>query len=508
MKRTGPMRTLRLRRWTSALATLAILPVLAGCGRSSELTIVWQSDILTLDPNEKFEAATDTYAMNVFEPLLRVGREGYVPVLAQRWETHEGNTWRFYLREGVLFHDGTPLSAHDVVFSIERIRERPESELHPFLESVRSARALDDRTVEVISERPASLLPVLSFVYVLPKKAVQARPKEFFDSPIGSGAYRFVSWRPAGTLELSRWKGHWAPAPHFSRARFVHVEDDDALWTTARERRPAILIGASRRGWESRKGDSRFRLVSRLGMSVSALALNTIRERDNPLRDLRVRQALRAALDVEGYVKRVTGGQGFAATQYVTPDIVGYDPTLVAPPHRPGAARSALKDAGYPMGLNLTLNVQEGNRSIQDLLDQLLAEGIRVTPQWAPPQVFYERLLKCEGDLHVVSYICSTGDAAELLEGVFYRGGRLQGKTNFLGCGYENRDFDLLVDRAARALDPAERQQLMQAAMRKVVSDLPWIPIATPYDRYATTPGVVWEPRPDGEVFIPDVRYE
>ena len=129
--------------------------------------------------------------------------------------------------------------------------------------------------------------------------------------------------------------------------------------------------------------------------------------------------------------------------------------------------------------------------------------GVRVRRVPAPEGSFFRRLQDCEGDLHLSGWFCSTGDASELLVGTFTSG---RVRTRPTACGYGSAELDALVETAARTLDARERRALLQGAMRRLVEDLPWIPLLVSYDRYALTKGLAWEPRADGELFLPDVR--
>jgi peptide/nickel transport system substrate-binding protein len=493
-------------RLPAAVLGFAVALLLPSCGRgrSDTLSVIWSGNVLSLDPNTEFEFASDTIAMNVFEPLLRLDqRLSFAPVLAESWDIADGRTWRFRLRKGVSFHDGTPLTAEDVVFTIERVRSSARSDLKPFLAGITSVRALDPSTVEVVSERPADLLPALSFIYILPKASLEkAGEKKFFEKPAGTGPYEFVEQKPHERLVLRRFDAHRGPAPYFARAVFRHVKRSDDKWIAARDNAPAIILGPGRKAWNEHQKDRDFVLLSRHGISVQFLACNM--RPGSPLADVRVRRALRAAIDYEALSERVSGGQSFAASQLVTPDIFGFDPQLAVPAFEPGLAKTLLTKAGHASGLDLTLNTGEGPDLLSDeLIRQLGLAGVRVRRVPAPEGSFFRRLQDCEGDLHLSGWFCSTGDASELLVGTFTSG---RVRTRPTACGYGSAELDALVETAARTLDARERRALLQGAMRRLVEDLPWIPLLVSYDRYALTKGLAWEPRADGELFLPDVR--
>jgi peptide/nickel transport system substrate-binding protein len=487
-------------------AGAAVLPSCVKKG--STLHVFWPNDTLSLDPDERFEFATDMVAMNVFEPLLHYDRQGtFAPVLATSWDIADGKTWRFHLKKGVRFQDGTPFGADDVVFTLHRILQSKASELTPYLSAVSSVRKVDDETIEIVSERPANLLSVLSFVYVLPKDSLSKRgDAEFFKHPVGTGPYRIVEWTPnkSLTFEASRfWQG---PAPAYSRVELLHFEDREAVWDLAKSGAPAILMSPSRASFEARKDDPAFRLLTRPGMTVQYIACNMLGGDKNPLTKPEVRKALRAALDYPALVQKGSSGQSFPASQYVTADVVGFDPALRVPAFTPGLAKKMLADAGYPNGLDLVMNDTPSSSKLPPILiEQLGAAGIRVKHSVVDGTEFYDRVARCEGDLHLNGWICSTGDASELFEGNFtHRPAPRPGAPT--GCGYARPELDAILDRVATTLDPEQRRNLLQQAMRTAVDDLPWIPLAVSYDRYALTGDVALEPRADGELYFAEVR--
>jgi peptide/nickel transport system substrate-binding protein len=165
-----------------------------------------------------------------------------------------------------------------------------------------------------------------------------------------------------------------------------------------------------------------------------------------------------------------------------------------------------LADAGYPDGLDLVMNDSPTGSSLPAaLIEQLGAAGVRVKHSVVDGTQFYDRVARCEGDLHLNGWICSTGDASELFEGNFtHRPAPRPGAPT--GCGYAREELDAILDKVATTLDPEQRRNLLQQAMRTVVDDLPWIPLSVSYDRYALTGEVAFEPRADGEIYFADVR--
>jgi peptide/nickel transport system substrate-binding protein len=501
-------------RWNGRIVLPAVLAAAAACvarPAARPLAVVQSSDITTLDPNRAFEVVNDILAMNLFDPLLRFDRHMTLqPALAVRWENPSERIWRLHLRTGVRFHDGTPLSSDDVVFTIRRVLAHPESELYPFFAGVvRRVEAPDAATVEIETEQPTPLPTRLSFVYILPKVRLEKEGDDaFFRNPVGTGPYRFVRWTRGERIDLAAFEGYWGGRPPIDAASFLCVEDPEARWKLVAARRPTVVLEGPRQGWEQHRGERGLQLIARPSLTVSYLGMNVTPRAGNPLADLRVRQAFRLAVDVKELLSRGAARHGFPATQYVPPDVVGYNPTLTVPPRDVPGARRLLAEAGHPGGLDLTLDTQTAPQTplIRELVMQLAEASIRVTPRFWPKDEFFGRIDRGESDLHLTGWVCTTGESAELFESSLHTRTARAGLGRDNGTGYSNPELDRLIERLVATIDPGARVDLEKRAMAVAVADLPYVPLYVQEDRYVLTSDVAWEPRADGEIWLPEVR--
>lgn len=498
-----------MRRPERALAAMLVggLFFAVACARSGddrELHVVWAMDVPSLDPNERFDVVTATVASNVFEPLVRYDRKmAFEPCLATAWEIRDGAVWRFRLREGVSFHDGTKLSAEDVAFSIDRLRARPDWNIHRYVSAIRDVKVVDPLTVDISSERPAGLLSVLSYVYILPRRAVEAAGEAaFFKAPAGTGPYRITSWKPGEALRLEAHPGYWEGPPEIPAAVFRVGKDDDAIWTEAKRLAPAILFGPTTTTWIKHRNDPAFRLLEQPSLAVHYLAFRVGGGPSNPLSDVRVRRALRAAIDYEALLAALPARGAFPASQFVPPAIVGFDPSLTVPAFVPGAARRMIEKAGLRQKKPLVFLTAAGGGSMSRyLLEAFSDAGLSVREEAVTSEEYEARLAACDADIFLTGWICTTGDAGELFEGNFYRRGSTQNP-----CGYGSDEMDSAIEEIGRTLDPAVRRDLLQSAMRTLVDDLPWVPLLVSYERHALTGNVEWRTRADGQLDLRDVR--
>ncbi len=491
-------------------AVLAGLFTLAACACKRQapqpppLRVVFGSEVLSLDPNEIFEIVTDSYAMNVFEPLLRFDwKASYVPVLATHWTNRDWKTCTFTIRPGVFFHDGSPLMASDVVFSIRRLMESKTSEIRPYLHSIESVRATGPLEVEVVSSKPAAVLSTLSLVYILPAKPLAEQgPDAFFKKPLGTGPYILESSDSGKSMHLRRNPGYWGPVPFFPSAEFLFLPGDDEAWAATTNHPASIFVGPGVESWLKKKSNPGLKLSAHPGLTVQFLTVNA--KPGRPLSDVRLRQALRLAVDIPGLIRTHSMGSAVPASQFVTPAIAGYNPNLNPVERDTASARKLISKAGYVNGLELEFAVVEAQiPHASEIKKQLAEAGIRIRLKVVSQAEQYEAIKACHSDLSLSGWICSTGDATEVLDGLFSK--EAAGKFS---CGYESPRLSDLADRIARTLDPETRQTLLQEAMEILHTDVPWIPLYIPEERYATSSAILWEPRPDSEVYIPAVRLQ
>jgi peptide/nickel transport system substrate-binding protein len=213
------------------MITKRLLALAAACGlwaqihapdalASDELRLGVKLPLTTMDPHFFATFATASAHASIWERLVELDPDGQpVPALAESWRLEDDLTWEFVLRPGVRFHDGTALTATDVVWSFQRIRDvqRSPSSFARYIAGVR-AEAVDARHVRLVTDRPKPLLPFdLAYVMIGSSRTPDGAGVETFNAGQhvnGTGPYRFAGWTANESLTLERHDGHWAgPAP-------------------------------------------------------------------------------------------------------------------------------------------------------------------------------------------------------------------------------------------------------------------------------------------------------
>jgi peptide/nickel transport system substrate-binding protein len=330
----------------------------------------------------------------MFEGLTFVTEEGAIePRLATSWENIDDLTWKFHLRDDVVFHNGVPFTADAVVFAIEYLRS-PEARVEPIardLAAVESAEALDDYTVLIRTNIAAPLLPALTeaLMIVEPGQWQRLGREGFALEPIGTGPFKLVKWEEAKATLQAHHEG-WRP-PKVEELHLFALPDASSRVQAILSDRIDIAVAMSRDdilAVESAgaRGD--------VGTTISVLGISFIltkTPKDHPIQDRRVRQALNYAVNKDAYIKALFGGLTKAASQPSTAAGFGYNDSIKAYPYDPKRARALLAEAGYPDGFPFTAQVTIGGGAslapaYQQVAADLLKVGVVMTLRTMPVQ--------------------------------------------------------------------------------------------------------------------------
>lgn len=471
-----------------------------------ELRLIFATPPLTLDPQRHREDLTHMVLANFYEGLAAFdGNLQIRPCLAVEWTNPSDTVWRFRLRQGVRFHDGTAFGAADVQRTIERARRAEGTAVEADVRAIVEVRVLDPLTVELVTDRARPLLLAkLARTPMLPRSSSDAP----ITTPIGTGPYRFAGASPnLDRVSGVRFEGYWGPVPAYPAFR-IEVADGEQrrlelvrqgadLATPVSGVRTASAEGV--RILRHRTVTTTF-LLCRIAPLVGGLP--------SPFRDRRVRQAINMAIDRKTLVDRTGPEEAQATWQPAPPGVSGHLPDLAAPPAPDQAgARSLLREAGFPSGVRSTLLVStRGVDAGRELARQLALVGIQleVEPlEWAQ---LYARMKTGQAPLALASWSMTTGDASSLYEPVLHSAFGLPGFGEENTTGYANPAVDAAIAAASQEMKLSARVLLMERIVRLTLDDLPLIPVYTPMWTYAVGKDVGFSPRLDLAVVAAAVR--
>jgi peptide/nickel transport system substrate-binding protein len=500
----------------SLLLLFAVLP--AGCRRAddwlrldgrSELRIALPTGPLHLDPHLDAEEISNIFYHHLFDPLVFLDENLTVrPWLARSWSNPNPRTWLFTLHADAAFQDGRPVTAADVAFSMERIRQLGQSPKQTLLSSVQSVRAVSPDTVEIVTHEPyAPLLGKLSQIMIVP--ADRYRNRSLADtkrSPFGSGPYRLVARRADREYLLEAVPNHWHFRRLFRRVRILVEPDDAARAELLAQGRVDLVLAPAPGRIPALRADGRFTVPISPGLRLVYLGL-TFRERladgrPNPFRDAAVRRAVSMALDRTRLTTGPLEHMGEPAVQVVSRSVFGYTPDATHPGHDPEQARALLRQARLPRGTALKLRYPRAKyfrvREVaEECARQLAGVGIRATPAGIDKMSYLQPEETARSDMFLASWIPLTGDASDIFEACFHSRGRDPNFGWYNIVGYSNPEIDRMIAGSTRTADRQQRLELLQQILVRAQADNVWIPLYFLKDSYAHRRELVWRPRLD-----------
>lgn len=412
----------------------------------------------SLDPHLTTAAGTREVLFNVFEGLVKPDPDGnIIPAVAKSYElSDDGTRYTFTLREGVRFHNGELVTADDVVFSISRCAGLLDDGAYTAAASlsgiVRVEKADEETVVITLAEGSLEFLASLATTYaaIIPQDYdAQAT------APVGTGPFRFVSRTPQESIVMERFADYWGETAHLERVTFKVITDADSLVLSLKS--GAIDVCPHLTPDQVATVKDEFDIYEDTMKLVQALYLN---HDAAPFDDLRVRQALCYAVNVDEIIGFVCDGYGVRVGSSMFPAFGKYfDESLSTYYTQDTAkAKALLAEAGYPDGFEMTItvpsNYPQHMNAAQVIVEQLRAVGITATiepVEWATwlSDVYGAR----DYQSTLVGFDASTMTARAMLER--WTSGHAKNMINF-----SNADYDALFARASACTDDAEQTAL------------------------------------------------
>lgn len=504
---------------TLALGTAFAALLAASPAFAQSLTVALQAEPSSIDPQFATTGQNQQIALNMFETLVSFGADGsFQPSLATEWSVADDRlTWTFRLREGVTFHDGSAFNAEDVVFSIERV-STIENSPAPFAQrvaNVASITALDDYTVEVVTTNPApSLLNDLGTIYIVSNEIGAEAPSDQFgfgEAAIGTGPYRFVSYAPGDRVVIARNDDYWGEAVDFEQIDIRFISSDASRVASLQAGEVDMIDAVPPNDLDRLRALDAVEVIAAASARMVYMGFDQGGEttpmvtgtEENPFLDRRVREALALAIDREAIVSRIQFDSGEPAGQFGPAGILGHNPDLLPTPYDPARARELLAEAGYPDGFGLTVH-GPNDRYINDgivtqTVGQMWAQiGLQVSVETLPFNVYSTRATNREFSAFLFSFGITTGETGLGLRNVLATFDPDRGWGSNNRFRYSNPEFDDTLSAAFAEFDSAERERLLQEAVRIAMEDFAITPMYWEGNNWAVRTGLAFTPSPDG----------
>ena len=502
-------------------AAAALLFASTGAG-AADISIAIGADVTSIDPHYHNLTPNNNIAEHIFETLVTKDPKSQLkPALAVSWRAVDDLTWEFKLRKGVKFHDGSDFTAADVVFSIERTAQVPNSP-SPFTlytNQITEKIIVDPLTVRLKTATPYPLMPNdMGTVFIVSSKVAKGATTADFDSgkaTIGTGPFKFVRYLKGDRIELARNDNYWGAKTAWDKVVFRVIPSDPS--------RVASLLAGDVRGVESVPTADLARLSKDASVAIARtvshrlifIHLDTNRDKSpfvfdksgkpldkNPLKDLRVRRAISKAINRQALVERVMEGAAVTTGQLMPEGLFGYTSALKAEPYDVDGAKKLLTEAGYPDGFNITLHAPNdryvNDEQIAQAVAQLLSRaGITVRVDAMPSSVFFSRASKLEFSFLLAGWGADTAEASSPLKALLATFDSAKGMGAANRGRYSNAKMDAMLAQALTIVDDAKRERMLQQATEIVVNDMGIIPLYHQHNLWATRKGVTYAARTD-----------
>ncbi len=479
-----------------ALVMLAGVPDESRAQTPPNVLIVAQiAEPKSLDPHAVTAVNDFRILMNVYDGLVRYksGTLEVEPALAESWEISEdGTVYTFALREGVTFHDGSPVDAEAVVFNFERMlnEDHPFHDTGPFplsffFSAVDNVEAVDPQTVRfTLSEPYAPFLSNLAYPtgLIVSPAAVEEHGADFGRNPSGTGPFRFVEWVSNERVVVERNPDHWDGAPPLEAVVFRPITDANTRVAEMLSGGVDLMVEVPPDSLAQFEDDSAYVVHEQVGPHVWFLILNM---RNEHIADKRVRQAINYAIDKQAIVESVLQGTATVAAGPVAPAFAwAYNEDLEPYPHDPEKARQLIKEAGAE-GAELTFYVTEGGSGMLDPVSMGTAiqanledVGFDVKIETYEWNTFLGKVNPgLEGKAAMAEMAWMTNDP-DTLPYLTLRTGAFPDDGGFNSGYYSNEEVDKLLEAARSSTDRDERARLYKEVQEIVREDAPWAFIA------------------------------
>ncbi len=454
-------------------------------------------DSVGLDPGRETDGESFYGSTAVFDTLVEFipGETAVKPALAESWKvSDDGLTYTFNLRSGVKFHDGTPFNAEAVVFSFERqfVETHAYYDLGPWKywgymdmsNIVDSVVAVDDLTVQFNLqhvEAPFLANLAMDFASIVSPTAVAKYGEDFKNNPVGTGAFKFVSWNKDSEIVFERNADYWDGPVYLDRLILKVIPDATARWLALQKGEVDLIDFPSTEDIADMRAASDIQVIQQAGLNVGYLALNTQKA---PFDNKLVRQAINYAIDKSEIIEGVYGEAGQEAKNPLPPTMWSYNDDIMAYPYDPAKAKELLAEAGLADGFDMELwampvarPYNPNARKIAEIMQaQLSKVGVTaeiISYEWG---TYLGKTDQGEHQAAMLGWTGDNGDPDNFLWVLLSEPAAIPPAGNI--AMWKNSEFTDLCRQAKEVADQDAREALYREAQEIFHEEAPWVPIA------------------------------
>ncbi|MCW5731704.1 MAG: ABC transporter substrate-binding protein [Alphaproteobacteria bacterium] len=498
-------------------AMMAASPVLA-----EEIRVGLSAEPSALDPYYHNLGPNNQMAQHFFDALIGQDDElRLVPGLATAWKPISDTVWEFKLRPNVKFHDGTPFSAEDVVFSINRVPKVPNtpSPFTIFTRPVKSIKVIDPLTIHIETNNPYPLLPNdMSRIMIMSAKAAAGAAPEGKTTEqlskgeglVGTGPFKFVEWVRGDRLVVARNDAYWGGKTPWTKVTFRPLSNNAARVAALLSGGVDVIENPPTTDLKKLRENPNVTITQAISNRVIYIHLDSFRDptpgipdaQKNPLKDQRVREALSVAINRDAIANRIMEGLGIPAADFLVYPMFGTRKDTPPIQFNPERARKLLADAGYPNGFSVTLGAPN-DRYINDAdVAQAVAAmwtriGVKTQVEAVTRTVFFKNRDEFKYSAYLAGWGAGTGEMSDPLRALVATPNRDKGFGGTNKGRYSNAKVDALLEEALKTVDEKKREKLLQDAAAEAMRDVGLIPIHFEVSPWAAKKGLKYKARAD-----------
>lgn len=489
------------------------------------LVIAIVNDPVSLDPHARDSGTEMQIGAHLYDPLVDYDPDlSLKPGLAESWEIKDdGFTWEFKLRKGVKFQNGNDFSADDVEFTLNRIMNNDVLQMGVYLFRIAEVKKIDDYTVQIVTKVKYPVFAgSLKHIMILDKETCEnMSDEEIAENPNGTGRYKLVEHVRESHLDLVRNEDYWGEKPEAKNIRF-RVISNPATRTAALLNGDVDLISnVPTLDVDKLKESNDIEIVTNPSLSCNYLGLNQHDDDSegtispNPLKNVKVRQAIYHAIDLDTIIKTTMNGLATPAVSYMPSIVNGFDDSAERLPYDPEKAKGLLAEAGYPDGFSLRIDAINDGGVNEDQVAQAVASylekiGIKVEVNLMPRAMFHEKTNPndMQSSFFLARWGDSSGEGMVILNDMVYT---YEGKPG-LGEGnkgkYSNPKVDELLDKATITEDKEERAKIVREVDAIAREEVACIPLFFANEIYGVRSNISYTPRADGHLLTWDIKFK
>jgi len=493
-------------RWHKKIAVTALVAALtaaSGVAGAQTVRIANQGDALSMDPHSLNETLQLSITGNVYEGLTGRNKDlSLAPALATRWQQTAPTVWRFDLRRGVLFHDGSPFTADDVLFSLARTQVEG-SDMKSYTNDFKQVRKIDEHTVEIETKIPFLTLPdTLSLVYMMSKKWCETHQAS---APVdrrkgienaasfranGTGPFRLRERQPGVRTVFTRNGSYWDKIEgNVSEVVFTPIGNEATRVAALLSGQVDVMEPVPVQDIERVNRGADTRVIA--GPELRTVFLGMDQRRDellysnvkgkNPFKDKRVRQAFYQAIDIEGIKRTVMRGASIPSALMVGPGVNGFQPDAKRLPYDVEAAKKLMLQAGYPNGFEVSMNCPNDryvndSRICQAVAANLSRINVKINLQAETKGSYFPKILRRDTSFYMLGWMPSTYDAHNALNALI-RCPDDQGAGQFNQGAYCNPKVDELTLKIQSENDKTRRNAMIKEVFEIHAADIGHLPL-------------------------------